>query len=101
MEADGIHGMIKQKLKTRIETPPHVYTTGAMMDVIRSTCPSNPYNYKELSKDIIGPLHRSLAGIMKSFLISYSKVRTLILLILKLAMIMLRYFSRKLKLYKY
>ena len=112
MEADGIHGMIKRKLKTRIETPPHVYTPGAMMDVIRSTYRSNLYNvvepsardcrnFKELSKDIIGPLHRSFAGIMKSFLISYSKVRTLISLILKLAMIMLRYFSRKLKLYKY
>ena len=112
MEADGIHGMIKRKLKTRMETPPHFYTPRAMMDVIRNTCRSNPcnvvelsargcQNYKELSRDIIGPLYRLFAGIMKSFLISYSKVRTLISLILKLAMIMLRYFSRKLKLYQY
>ena len=113
MEADGIHGMIKRKLATRMETPPHVYTPGAMIDVIRNTCRSNLYNvielsargcknYKELiSRDINGPLYCSFAGIMKSFLISYNKVRTLISLILKLAMIMLRYFSRKLKLYQY
>ena len=87
MEVDGIHGMIKRKLRTRIETPPHVYTPGAMMDVICNTCRSNPYNmvelsardcqdYKELSRDIIGPLHHSFVGIMKSFLISHNTVGT-------------------------
>ena len=43
MEADGIHGKIKRKPISIIQRPPHVYTAGAMMVVVRSTCRAYPH----------------------------------------------------------